>query len=181
MRQLITVLATHFTPVTAHVHARELRTMYPAKDARELAIFFRISRELDVVGDVTATTDNPSELLAWALVLTGPEITAWRAEDSGHRYVQIAADRRRAPIRGRVTAVLACERHREFWDALGLDKLDAGDCRRLDVDALSSAWDVMPVARHQPNQATSKRSISDYHPRDPPVSTRRGRAKHSIQ
>jgi len=29
--------------------------MYPAKDARELAILLRISRELDVVGDVTAT------------------------------------------------------------------------------------------------------------------------------
>ena len=38
--------------------------MYPAKDARELAILLRISRELDVVGDVTATVDNPSELLA---------------------------------------------------------------------------------------------------------------------
>jgi hypothetical protein len=46
--------------------------MYPAKDARELGILLRISRDLDVVGDVTATVDNPSELLAWALVLADP-------------------------------------------------------------------------------------------------------------
>jgi hypothetical protein len=119
--------------------------MYPAKDARELAILLRISRELDIVGDVTATADNPSELLAWALILSRPEIAAWRAEGSGHRYLQVAADRRRAPVRGRVTAVLACEQHREFWTALGLDQLDTGDRRSLSVDALSSAWDVMPV------------------------------------
>lgn len=56
--------------------------MYPAKDARELAILLRISRELDVVGDVTATVDNPSELLAWALILAHPQVLAWRATDS---------------------------------------------------------------------------------------------------
>jgi hypothetical protein len=119
--------------------------MYPAKDARELAILLRISRELDVVGDVTATVDNPSELLAWALVLSRPGVTAWRAEDSGHRYLQVAADRRRAPIRGRITAVLGCEQHPEFWNALGLDQLPAGDRRDLTVEALSAAWAVMPI------------------------------------
>ena len=40
--------------------------MYRAQAARELSILLRISRELDVVGDVTAIVDNPSELLAWA-------------------------------------------------------------------------------------------------------------------
>jgi hypothetical protein len=119
--------------------------MYPAKDARELGILLRISRELDVVGDVTATVDNPSELLAWALVLAGPDIVAWRAHDSGHRYLQVSADRHRAPIRGCVTAVLPCEQHQEFWNALGLDQLGAGDRQTLDVAALSSAWDVMPI------------------------------------
>jgi hypothetical protein len=119
--------------------------MYPAKDARELAILLRISRELDIVGDVTATVDNPSEALAWALVLSKPDIVAWRAADSGHRYLQVTAHRRRAPIRGCVTAVLACEQHPAFWTALGLNQLAHGDRRALDVNALSSAWEVMPV------------------------------------
>ena len=119
--------------------------MYPAKDAHELAILLRISRELDIVGDVTATVDNPSELLAWALVLSKPAIVAWRADDSGHRYLQVTADRNRAPIRGRVAAVLPCEQHQEFWTALGLDQLDNGDRQVLNVDALSSAWAVMPI------------------------------------
>jgi hypothetical protein len=119
--------------------------MYPAKDARELAILLRISRELDVVGDVTATVDNPSELLAWALVLAKPEIVAWRADDSGHRYLQVSAHRSRAPVRGRVSAVLACDQHPEFWTALGLGQLANGNRQALRVDALSSAWAVMPV------------------------------------
>lgn len=119
--------------------------MYPAKDAPELAILLRISRELDVVGDVTATVDKPSELLAWALVLTKPEVVAWRADYSGHRYVQVSAHRQRAPIRGRITAVLPCDQHEEFWNAMGLDQLATGDRRPLGAEALSSAWEVRPV------------------------------------
>lgn len=120
--------------------------MYPAKDARELAILLRTCRELDVVGDLTATVDSPSELLAWALVLSRPEVVAWRAEDSGHRYVHVTASRHRAPIRGQVTAVLDCEQHWEFWKELGLADLTGGDRRELSVADLSSAWAVMPVA-----------------------------------
>ena len=144
--------------------------MYPAKDARELAILLRISRELDVVGDVTATVDNPSELLAWALVLSRPSVVAWRGEDSGHRYLQVTAERRRPPIRGRVTAVLACEQHREFWNALGLDKLGTGDRRELGVTALSSAWDAMPIT---PTPSEPGPSRSADHPSSPPASTHR--------
>ena len=136
--------------------------MYPAKDARELAILLRISRELDVVGDVTATVDNPSEVLAWALVLSEPAIVAWRADDSGHRYLQVTADRSRAPIRGRIAAVLPCEQHQEFWTALGLDQLANGDRRVLSIDALSTAWAVMPVsptgADADPGKVTSSQS-----------------------
>lgn len=120
--------------------------MYPAKDARELAVLMRISRELDIVGDLTATVDNPSELLAWAVVLSKPVIVAWRSEGSGHRYLQVSADRSSAPIRGRVTAVLPCDQHLEFWSALGLDPLVEGDRRALAVGDLSSAWAVMPVS-----------------------------------
>ncbi|KQY56228.1 hypothetical protein ASD30_07670 [Nocardioides sp. Root140] len=126
--------------------------MYPAKDARELAILLRISRELDVVGDVTATVDNPSELLAWALILSRPQILAWRATDSGHRYLQVSAHRKRAPIRGDITAVLDCERHADYWAALQLDELTPGGRRELGTDALSSAWATMPLTPESAGQ-----------------------------
>ena len=75
--------------------------MYPSKDARELSVLLRISRDIDIVGDVTATVDNPSELLTWASILSDAEIVAWRSTDSGHRYLSVTADRHIAPIRGR--------------------------------------------------------------------------------
>lgn len=126
--------------------------MYPAKDARELAILLRISRELDIVGDVTATVDNPSELLAWALILSRPHVLAWRATDSGHRYLQVSAHRQRAPIRGDITAVLDCEQHPHYWGALGLDELTPGSRRDLGIDALSSAWATMPITQEGAGQ-----------------------------
>ncbi|RYP85091.1 hypothetical protein EKO23_13990 [Nocardioides guangzhouensis] len=129
--------------------------MYRSKDARELAILMRISRELDVVGDLTATVDNPSELLAWALILSQPAVLAWRATDSGHRYLHVTADRSRPPIRGRITAVLACDQHPDFWDALGLDGLASGDRHELTVDALSSAWAIMPVTSPDADKPTA--------------------------
>ena len=119
--------------------------MYPSKQARELAILLRISRELDIVGDVSATVDNPSEILAWASILTRPVIAAWCAEDSGHRYLQVTADHQRAPIRGRVAAVLSCEPHLEFWNALGLQELEPGGTRVLTSRDLSAAWAAMPI------------------------------------
>jgi hypothetical protein len=119
--------------------------MYPSPDARELTVLLRICREIDVVGDVTATVDSPSELLAWASVLSDAQIVGWRAKDSGHRYVQVTAERRTAPVRGRVTAVLPCEQHRQFWDALGLGDLSPDGNEHIDVAALSKAWSAMPV------------------------------------
>jgi hypothetical protein len=121
------------------------QTMYPSARTRELAVLLRISRELDVCGDLTATVDNPSELIAWASVLASPSVLAWRTQDSGCRYVQVAADHRRAPIRGRVTAVLACEQHPEFWDALPLEGLQPGRTRALSVGDLAEAWKTMPI------------------------------------
>ncbi len=59
--------------------------MYPSRSARELGVLLRVSRELDVVGDVTAIVGTPSELLAWANTLTEPDLMAWRASDSGGR------------------------------------------------------------------------------------------------
>ena len=120
--------------------------MYPSAKARELAILLRISRELDVRGDLTATVDNPSELIAWGTVLADPQVVAWRSEDSGCRFVQVGADHVRAPVRGHVTAVLSCEQHPEFWDALPLADLKAGVTRRLSVRDLAQAWEAMPIS-----------------------------------
>lgn len=126
--------------------------MYPARDAREMAILLRISRELDIVGDITATVDNPSDLVAWTLVLSDPHVLAWRATDSGHRYLQASARHRRAPIRGDITAVLHCEQHPDFWDALELTGLQPGGRRELTTDTLAAAWATMPRGPETPDQ-----------------------------
>jgi hypothetical protein len=119
--------------------------MYPSPEAREVGILLRISRELDVCGDLTATVDNPSELIAWASVLTDPTVRAWRPQDSGSRFVQVSADHHKAPVRGHVSAVLACEQHAHFWDALHLDDLQPGSTRSLRVADLAQAWEAMPL------------------------------------
>src|SRR5437762_6185094 len=118
---------------------------YPSAKTRELAVLLRISRELDVCGDLTATVDNPSELIAWASVLTDPAVLAWQAQDSGCRFVHVSADHHRAPIRGHVTAVLSCEQHPEFWDALHLANLKPGRTRPLTASHLGEAWKTMPI------------------------------------
>lgn len=119
--------------------------MYPSARTRELTVLLRMCRELDVCGDLTATVDNPSELIAWARVLTDAGVLAWRTQDSGSRFVHLTADHHRAPIRGHVTAVLSCEQHPEFWDALHLTNLEAGRTHALSLDDLVEAWEVMPV------------------------------------
>lgn len=119
--------------------------MYPTAAAREVMLLLRISPEIDVVGDVTATVEEPSGLLAWAVVLKECEALAWRSEDSGRCYLQVAAHHAKSPIRGRVTAVLAGDRHPAYWTALGLDDLLPGERRELEVEALSAVWDVMPT------------------------------------
>jgi hypothetical protein len=120
--------------------------MYPSRSASELGILLRISRELDVVGDVTAIVDNPSELLAWATTLTDPAPLAWRASDSGGRYVQVSATHDREPIRGQITAVLHCDHHMEFWNELTEARdLESGDKAPLTLAHLAHAWEVMPI------------------------------------
>ncbi len=121
--------------------------MYPTRAARELGILLRISRELDVVGDVTAIVDNPSELLAWATTLTDPVLTAWRATGSGSRYLQVSAIHTHEPIRGQITAVLHCDQHPQFWQELtDTDDLKAGERTPLSFTDLSRAWQAMPIA-----------------------------------
>jgi hypothetical protein len=106
-----------------------------------LSTLLRISRDLDIVGDVTATVDTPSALLAWAHALPEPIICAWRADDSATRYVHVSAGCHRAPIRGQVTAVLNAEPHRAFWSALFTeDDLTPGQEQLLPLSALVAAW-----------------------------------------
>ncbi len=119
--------------------------MYPSQEAREVAILLKISRELDVCGDLTATVDNPSELIAWASVLSGPAIVAWQASDSRCRFVQVSADHHRAPVRGHVAAVLTCDQHAGFWDALKLSDLPPGHTRPLTLKDLTNAWEALPL------------------------------------
>jgi len=119
--------------------------MYPSENARQLSILLRTSRELDVVGDVTATADNPSELLAWAHILPQPTVCAWQGE-SGRRYVEVSAAHGHAPVRGQVTAVLACDQHPQFWDELAVDTSASTHQRHpLTVKDLSDAWAAMPL------------------------------------
>jgi hypothetical protein len=132
-------------PPDRHATRKEDPLTYPTADSRQLSILLRISRELDVVGDVTATVDQPSDVLAWATVLPEPTIGAWRAEDSGNRYVQVTAPHHRDPIHGRVTAVLPCEAHREFWDELLPKDLEPGQEQVLSLHELGSAWTAMPL------------------------------------
>lgn len=119
--------------------------MHTSPQARELAILMRISRDLDLCGDLTATVDSPAELIAWARVLTAPTVTAWQSKDSGSRFVEVSADHRRAPVRGHISAVLSCEQHPDFWEALSLDGLEPGRARPLTVADLDEAWQAMPI------------------------------------
>lgn len=116
-------------------------------DAHQLSTLLRLSSELDIVGDVTATVTNPSELLAWAHALPEPTICAWRAEDSGNRYVQVTAACHRTPVHGRVTAVLTSDDHRLFWAVLLAEgDLAAGEEQLLPLGALVTAWSATAPA-----------------------------------
>jgi hypothetical protein len=84
-------------------------------------------------------------LLAWAAILSETKISAWRAQDSGHRYLEVEADHRRAPVRGHVAAVLNCDNHLAFWTECRLEDLEAGESRRLTTGDLARAWETMPV------------------------------------
>lgn len=111
------------------------------KSPHTLSTLLRISRDLDILGDLTATVDTPSTLLAWAHTLPEPIICAWRAADSGTRYVHVSAHCPRSPLRGQVTAVLNAEHHRSFWSALLTeDDLTPGEEQLLPLSALVAAW-----------------------------------------
>lgn len=120
--------------------------MSRSADERQLAVLLRISQSLDIVGDVSVTVDNPSELLAWANVLSEPSIFAWRGHVSGKRFIHVTAVNGTNPIHGRVTAALRADRHLEFWKALVPNgDLDPGEEETLATHQLAQAWESMPI------------------------------------
>ena len=130
-------------------------TVYPAQESRELGILLRISTGLDIIGDVSATVDSPAELIAWARILDQPSIAAWTAHDSEARFVHVSASHQRSPIHGRVTAVLPCAQHAEFWSALVGDRqIEPGTARKLSLADLAKAWEAMPITPPGVSMAT---------------------------
>jgi hypothetical protein len=129
--------------------------MYRSENSHQLSVLMRTSRELDIVGDVTATVDHPADLLAWSDLLPEPTVCAWRAH-SGRRYVQVTARYHHDPVHGRITAVLAADHHRRFWDELvpGGD-LDAGQEQVLTPKDVAAAWAAMPLGPEPPAQPPS--------------------------
>lgn len=119
---------------------------YPPSNARQLEILLRISADINIVGDVSVTVDNPAELLAWSGLLHEPTILAWRAIDSGKRYVHVSANSEHAPVRGYITAALKADQHREFWDELLPNDLSPGVDQTLLHADLSKAWQATPIA-----------------------------------
>ncbi len=120
--------------------------MPSSADERQLAVLLRISQSLDIVGDVSVTVDNPSELLAWANVLSNPSIFAWRGHVSGKRFVHVTAVNGTNPVHGRVTASLRADRHPQFWKVLIPNgDLEPGDEQPVTVRQLAEAWEAMPI------------------------------------
>jgi hypothetical protein len=121
--------------------------VYSTDDPRQIGVLLRISRALDIVGDVSISVDDPSELLAWANTLPDPTALAWRALDSEKRYVQVSAAHHRRPVHGLITAVLSCDGHRPFWDELLDEDLEPGSEKQVPVEALTQAWaSAVPLA-----------------------------------
>lgn len=119
--------------------------MASSTDARQLAVLLRIADTLDIVGDITVTVADPSQLLAWATVLGDPSVMAWRAEDSGQRYINLSTYNRHAPVHGQITVVLCAADHRPFWDELLPDDLGPGTEQPLHHAKLTDAWNTMPL------------------------------------
>jgi hypothetical protein len=119
--------------------------VFESSEERQMGVLLRISQTIDVVGDVSVSVANPSELIAWANTLNDPMIFAWRGSISGNRFVHVTAVHARTPVHGRVTAVLAADDHLTFWKALVAGDLEPGDERSLVLRDLVAAWDATPI------------------------------------
>jgi hypothetical protein len=119
--------------------------VHESSEERQMGVLLRISQTIDVVGDVSLTVANPSELIAWATTLSDPMIFAWRGHMSGNRFVHVTAVHARTPVHGRVTAALEADDHLSFWNALVAGDLEPGDERSLTAKDLADAWDATPI------------------------------------
>ncbi len=120
--------------------------MTTSSDSRQLGALLRFSRSIDIVGDVSVTVADPSELLAWATALTSPSIFAWRGHVSGKRFVHVTAVSTADPVHGRITAAIRADDHLDFWTSLLDDgDLEPGDERTLAVLDLADAWESLPI------------------------------------
>lgn len=112
---------------------------------RQMAVLLRIGAGLDILGDVSITVDYPSDLVAWTNVLTRPAVVAWRATDSGTRFVQVSDHSTRPPVHGIITAVLPADHRRQFWNTLlRQGEPTPGNERKLDRNDLITAWTSEP-------------------------------------
>jgi hypothetical protein len=138
--------------------------MSASADPHQVSTLLRISRELDIVGDVTVTVATPSDLLAWAYTLPTPSIWAWRAADSHHRYIHLSATSHRNPVHGRITAVLSGDDHHHFWTALlPQGDLPPGGEELLPLRALVTAWSTAtlePESAVQTSTASAPGSLT---------------------
>lgn len=140
--------------------------MSASADPHQVSTLLRLSRELDIVGDVTVTVATPSDLLAWAHTLPTPSIGAWRAADSTHRYVHVSATSHRNPVHGRITAVLSGDDHHSFWTALLPQRdLPPGGEALLPLRALVTAWSTATL---EPESATETPTTSTPGSHTPP-------------
>ena len=120
--------------------------MPSSADERQLAVLLRISESIDIVGDVSVTVANPSELIAWANVLRDPNIFAWCGHASGKRFVHVTAVNSSDPVHGRVTAALRADGHMSFWKALIPEgDLAPGDERTITAQQLAKGWEATPI------------------------------------
>lgn len=125
--------------------------MSTSSDSRQISALLRLSPSLDIVGDVSVTVANPSELLAWATSLSSPSIFAWRGHVSGKRFVHITAVHGSNPVHGRVTAALRADQYPDFWEAvLPNGDLEPGEEITLGVQDLVTAWESLPIELPQP-------------------------------
>ena len=110
----------------------------------QIGLLLRISAEMDIVGDVSVTLANPSDLIAWTSVLTRPVIMGWRASDSGRRYLQATAYHNHSPVHGTITAILPADERRQFWNTVLPEDLTLGSEQRLQHRDLVEAWTEEP-------------------------------------
>lgn len=100
------------------------------REARMLGALLRLSRSVDIGGDVIVRVDSPARLVSWASTIPDISVVVGHATGGGQRYVQVTAHRLQGAGGGRIVAVLDCADHGKFWRALAGDELEPDTERR---------------------------------------------------